>query len=635
MHYLSQLVRRSTAFPLILSGAALGASFLLFENTATSLALILCMVTVIGAVLFAPGAGPERETTSKNAARIQPSPRRMWIGLGLVVLVTAINLPDSWLELHYALQLLLLYGGIGLFTWGIGGGALPSIRIRWREHIAILAILVFALVVRTVDLETSIPRFVDELHSISAVTRLWDNPTQPVLTQHGGITAFTWQFPSLQTITVEWFGATRAGVRVAAAVAGTLGVLAVYVTASLLFDRRVALIAALMLAAFPPHLHFSRIGLNNIVDPMFGTLAVGLFVYAGRKGSRPAYALSGACLGLTTYFYEGGRLFYVPLLLTLMALAAFAHRRQGEAIPWRDYRVFGLTWLVTTAPVYITWLAHDLTLIARFSREQGLRLFTLENILDPVRVLIAQPDRSWFYGGEAALLALILPAFLIGFGVVLRRYWRVEYGVLVMWIVGVVLANSLLMRRLDAPRYVVAFPAFALIAALGVDYLARTLLRVRWRQTALALGLSVVFAGASTFYYFDEHLPVYNEVNGQYDYIEDVLFRMVDLPQDTLVNAVLNIDDIMQGDVDIYVRYVGRQDLIYVFLPYFRVIQEPISIIAGDRPQAIFVPANAPQLVGIMEDELGATPLFGTKMGVRDHWQLAMYTFNMPEAWQP
>jgi hypothetical protein len=59
--------------------------------------------------------------------------------------------------------------------------------------------------------------------------------------------------------------------------------------------------------------------LNNIADPLFGTLA---FAFIGRgllHGRRTDFAIGGAMLGLTHYFYEGGRLLYMPLALAWIA----------------------------------------------------------------------------------------------------------------------------------------------------------------------------------------------------------------------------------------------------------------------------------------------------------------------------
>src|SRR5690606_27829994 len=126
-------------------------------------------------------------------------------------------------------------------------------------------------------------------------------------------------------------GHNLTGLRIFSAVFGTLTVPALYLLARELFDRRTALLAALLLATFPPHIHFSRLGLNNIADPLFGVLALAFLVRGLKRGGLRDYALSGVMLGLTQYFYEGGKLLY-PLLFGAWLLLALCFWR-----PWAHW----------------------------------------------------------------------------------------------------------------------------------------------------------------------------------------------------------------------------------------------------------------------------------------------------------
>ncbi|HRF98926.1 MAG TPA: hypothetical protein PLZ51_27135, partial [Aggregatilineales bacterium] len=79
----------------------------------------------------------------------------------------------------------------------------------------------------------------------------------------------------------------------------------------------VAFVSAVMLATLPIHIQFSRLALNNIADPLFGTLTF-YFIARGFKyphKMRGNFAWAGAMLGLTQYFYEGGRFLYPALTL--------------------------------------------------------------------------------------------------------------------------------------------------------------------------------------------------------------------------------------------------------------------------------------------------------------------------------
>ncbi|MBZ0286334.1 MAG: glycosyltransferase family 39 protein, partial [Anaerolineae bacterium] len=188
------------------------------------------------------------------------------------------------------------------------------------HHALLITIVLVAFGLRAVDLGGAVHHLVDEIHFSNAVISLFppDN-TVKLLWPINTITAFPWLFSYLQNWGVDLLGRNLEGLRAISVVMGTLGIPALYFLARELFDRRVALLAALLLAVFPPHIQFSRIGLNNIIDPLLGTLALA-FLVRGLKHNRPFdFALGGAALGLTQYFYEGGRLLFPALIFLSLA----------------------------------------------------------------------------------------------------------------------------------------------------------------------------------------------------------------------------------------------------------------------------------------------------------------------------
>ena len=104
----------------------------------------------------------------------------------------------------------------------------------------------------------------------------------------------------------------------------TLTIPAVYVLGKRLFDHRTGLLAGALLMAFPPHIHFSRIALNNIVDPCFAVVGFIFLLDGFRTQSRRSYALAGVCFGLTQYFYEGGRIVF-PVVGGLVVVESDYH----------------------------------------------------------------------------------------------------------------------------------------------------------------------------------------------------------------------------------------------------------------------------------------------------------------------
>jgi 4-amino-4-deoxy-L-arabinose transferase-like glycosyltransferase len=214
-------------------------------------------------------------------------------------------------------QFLILCLGIGLAVYGLAGHPPPppmtdkskyATGQRFARLLVPVLILFLAFAARIWNLYDSNRFFIDELLHVAGIRAVSTDASTGILIPFSGIAAFPYIFPFLQHHAITIFGHNFLGLRVVSAVIGTLTVAALYVLGRSLFGRKTALIAAALLATFPPHLQFSRIGLNNIADPLFGTLALAFLGRGLMSNRRMDYVVGGAMLGLTHYFYEGGRL---------------------------------------------------------------------------------------------------------------------------------------------------------------------------------------------------------------------------------------------------------------------------------------------------------------------------------------
>ena len=116
------------------------------------------------------------------------------------------------------------------------------------------------------------------------------------------------------SISLRLLGPTIAGLRLPWAFVGTATVLVGYFLVKRVTDRRLGLITAVLLATYHYHIHYSRLGSNQISDPLFLALAL-LFLMRARDGQkRLDWALLGAVSGLAFYFYAGARL--TPVVVT-------------------------------------------------------------------------------------------------------------------------------------------------------------------------------------------------------------------------------------------------------------------------------------------------------------------------------
>jgi 4-amino-4-deoxy-L-arabinose transferase-like glycosyltransferase len=429
--------------------------------------------------------------------------------------------------------------------------------VNWRVVGAIGAIMLLAIGLRLWQLNISIHFLVDELSFTTGILNIRARDTTEILLPMEGTAAFPYIFAYWQSKGVEVLGRNLAGLRVASAVIGTLTIPALYGLAKALFDGKTALLAAFLLAVFPPHLHFSRIGLTEIASCLFGTLALAFLARGIISNRRLDYVIGGAMLGMTQYFHEGGRLLFTPLAVAWV-IALFILWRPRARAHFRDLIMAGLAAVIVALPIYYTLVARGLPLGARISApnitldseywrnmfasgdfSQHIRL----HILDSLLVYVHQQDRTFFYNGQTGLVLLYLvPVLLLGVAFALWRWRAPGPCLLILWVLATSAGNSFLTETVTVPRYVVVFPALVLLVALGIRYTLLLILpglqRAQW---LIAGGLAAVFAVLQVHYYFNEHLPIYNFAardalphrDGQ-----DAILRSVKFPPGTQIHFI-------------------------------------------------------------------------------------------------
>ncbi len=459
-------------------------------------------------------------------------------------------------------QFVLLVGGMILLIGGLGGLSWPGRRpaARRQEVWLLLGITAAALILRFWRLGETVRVLVDELNFILPTLSALDGHEVKLLQPFSGMIPFPSIYPYWQAGGVALIGRGLGGFRAASAVIGALTVPALYVLARALFDRRTALLAALMLLTFPPHYHFSRIGLNNIADPLFGTLALAFLAQGLRTNRRVYFALGGAALGLTQYFYDGGRWLFPALALFWSGLGSLWWRPRPSR---RGLMVAGLAAVVVAVPIYYTLVGIQWPLTGRLgvsglNAEYWQRLATgagmqqqFERLAATLLIYVHQPENTVFYGGDTPLiLPVLIPLFLLGITVVVRRWREPGPWLLLSWLVGTSLGNSLLVDSAAASRYVVIFPALTLFMAVGIRWAVPLLWpgrSARWHQLAMmALAAAVTITQAA--YYFGPHLRLYNrQVRPNMDGV-DAMIRSVDFPPGTRLFLVSD---------DVNVAYAG------------------------------------------------------------------------------
>jgi hypothetical protein len=500
--------------------------------------------------------------------------------LGLIALVElmrinsfrfdrATNISDS-----IDVQHLLLVTAVTLIVIGLGrldfARRLP--RLNWRVVLPVVGLMALAFVVRFWQIYNT-PRFyIDELFFSNYVHYFWYWRYAPLIAPFDSVAAEPLLFPYWQSITVELFGRNFAGLRGASAIIGTLTVGVTYLLGRTLFDRKTALLGALLLATFPPHIHFSRIGLSEIAMAFFGATSFAFFARGLTSDRRFDYVMGGAMLGMTHYFHEGGKYLFTPLTVLWLAGVWLACRPR---VSIRNLLFAALACGLVALPIYSTLLLTQQPLAARMvTNSAGLdgaywrQLFDsrdfyqhiLQHLSPPFLLYVQRPDNTLFYaGGNPMMLSFVVPAFLLGFFYSIRRWNQPGPMLLVLWVISTSLGNSLLVESGNVARFVVVTPALMLLVAVGIRYtlpllwpeqetrveqvvpIYRRIWTPAYLQLALMGVLVVGMSAAQVDYYYNHHLPTYNQQFrdnwGHRDALDAVL-RSVDFPPGTQLHII-------------------------------------------------------------------------------------------------
>jgi hypothetical protein len=484
------------------------------------------------------------------------SRRRRWIGvaLGLVAIATLSAINTGYLPLvHLQVQFGLLLVGIAALVWGFSGGGTNRTAREWQwEQTVLIGVTLFAFALRINQIETLVPNFVDEMLFAQGIGHVRDvGGYDALLMPFNENAAFPRLYPYLQALNTDILGRNHLALRLLSACLGTLTIPAVYHLGRQLFDRPTALVGALLLATFPPHLAFSRIGLNNIADPLFGVLALALLLRGWRRGRLIDYVLAGVMLGLTQYFYEVGRLLFPALIGVSIIWFGWGLRR----LLWHYLRL-GSVALLVGLPIYLTLIRNEFPLAARAADRTidvrgflfGLAVGDWQAIgpqaLNPFLVYVHLPEPARYYGGDQPMiLPWLVPFFLLGLMTLLIHPRRPAF-LLVPWLLIVVLGNMLVKFNVSYPRYVATFPAVALMIAVGLRAAVgllvahrgagRLIRRFKSQIPVHGLPLLVVaglLALIQLIYYFGPHQEAYRrQLYADLLDVEGVVRRSLDYP---------------------------------------------------------------------------------------------------------
>lgn len=369
----------------------------------------------------------------------------------------------------------------------------------------------------------------------------------------------TWySFPSLfsfiQSISIDIFGQTTEALRVLSAIVGALTVATVYLVGKAMFGQRAGVFAALFLTALHFHIHFSRLGLNNIWDGLWYTLTVGALWYGWERNNRLRYLLAGLALGFSQYFYVSSRGLFGIVILGMFIAFLFQRARFYKSIP-----DLVLMFAISTAvifPLLSFYVQEPEQFFAPFARASFLRegfhgpyraidgtllQLATKQIWIALQAYTYLPIHFWYKPETPILRPMFATFFYFGIIFLLLRNRDSRLGMLSLWLIVCTLIGALSESPLAAQRYVAAAPLCALLAGYGLHKITDTL-QTLWGKYAKPVGgLSYMILAiamiSDLYFYFIEYQAAYqlDNIASHGTIAQQVANHLEDQPEGTQV----------------------------------------------------------------------------------------------------
>ena len=337
----------------------------------------------------------------------------------------------------------------------------------------------------------------------------------------------------VQALFLRLFRVDGATLRLTSALASSGTAVALYLFARHYFGRWTAMLATVLFATYHYGIHYGRMAINNIFDPVF---ALGIFYCVGRGiGSKKLLLLliAGVLTGLSAYFHAGARLIPIILVIYLLYWTIREPEQIRKNLP--NLIVFALVTVVVGLPLFRHFITNPTEMIAPWTRKSMFTPGRLESVAaytgkDNLTIMFDQfvksvlafnysHDPTFFYRPGIPLLQYGASLFFVfGFVQAMRRWRQHQYMLLVIWYVMVITFGGALLENPPAShRLLLAIPPVVICVALGIITVLSCWRRALQESKGLAVGLSVVLVLLLSFqslsFYFDHYAPSHKYTN--------------------------------------------------------------------------------------------------------------------------
>lgn len=403
-----------------------------------------------------------------------------------------------------------------------------------------------------------------------------------------------------ESVFLRVFGVNVFGIRMISAVGGTLGIPLFYILLRQMFGKPVAIIGAAYLMGYHLHLAYSRIGMENIGDPLLMTVTFYFAWRAGRFGKTNDFVLTGLIMGLGLYLYVGSRI--VPLIIAAFFGYCIVRRPSSLRGMVRGAGLMALAYGAAAFPLAIFWFTHHAQFMDRIhlvgifqsgwvdqQRAAGRSLLSIlwDQTVTSFKGFGFTADNGVFYRAPIPFVdRLSLIPFALGLAYAVFHLLDDRYFLLLTGFVAVVVTGGVLtMDPPQASRLLGTAPIVVAFTAIGIKLIADS--ASQWRPNASSLVAGVAVAALVTtnihFYFFEYKDGGYSsDMNNRI--AAQVVSYVRTLPEDTRL--------FWYGDPRMYLSGTGHPAMTFLLRdwPRFDVLEDgrvqsnPVINLTGEAP---------------------------------------------------
>jgi hypothetical protein len=338
-------------------------------------------------------------------------------------------------------------------------------------------------------------------------------------------------------------------IRLVSVLTGTLAVMFTYLFTREAFGKQAAWVAGVLLAVLPYHIHFSRIGVDNIADSFTSALLLFLLLRGMRKGTAGYFLLAGIISGLCFYTYPGSRL---AAALGLLAFGIAALTQPGFLrAQWRNLFILLAAALLTVAPLFGTYQGNpefnqrlnSVGLLEgnRLQTEietKGLnaaQVLTLQFFKSSLPFIITDGSFNFFNSPRAYFSPLAAIFLMLGLALALWRMRDLRYLVLLAWFFApIVLGSALTVGPPSHQRMLGSTPAAAILVAIALVSIVQSmgsLNQLLLRLAPLFLAATLLFTGYRDLtFYFGEYRAdhLFEDLSNEITYESRTIIRQLE-----------------------------------------------------------------------------------------------------------